>query len=142
MVRGQQLDLESEGKELDLLSVENIHANKTGALIAFSANAGALIAGARDSERVAIDEYATGLGLLFQITDDLLDVTQPTEALGKTAGKDKQVGKGTYPSVLGIDQTREKIKEVHDQTIGVLEGLPLDTSSLRAISDFLVTRGH
>ncbi len=142
MVRGQQLDLESEGKELDLLSVENIHANKTGALIAFSANAGALIAGARDSERVAIDEYATGLGLLFQITDDLLDVTQPTEALGKTAGKDKQVGKGTYPSVLGIDQTREKIKEVHDQTIGGLEGLPLDTSSLRASSYFLVTRGH
>lgn len=142
MVRGQQLDLESEGKVLELESVENIHANKTGALIAFSANSGALIAGAKESERGAIDEYATGLGLLFQITDDLLDVTQPTEALGKTAGKDKEVGKGTYPSVLGIDETRQKIKEVHDQTIGVLEGLALDTSSLRAISDFLVARGH
>lgn len=141
MVCGQQLDLESEGKDLDLAEVEDIHLNKTGALIAFSANAGAIIAGAGEGVREAVNEYASGLGLLFQITDDLLDVTQSTEELGKTAGKDKAVGKATYPSVLGIDATREKIAEIHDRTIAALRELNSDKSILEAIADFLVTRG-
>ena len=79
MVVGQQHDLESEGRSLELSEIESIHANKTGALIAFSANAGAKIAQATAEQVNAISDYAEGLGLLFQITDDLLDVTASTE---------------------------------------------------------------
>src|SRR5688500_1920980 len=140
MVVGQQHDLESEGKSLSLTEIENIHVNKTGALIAFSANAGATIAGAKDDIAKAISSYAEGLGLLFQITDDLLDVTASTEDLGKTAGKDEAAGKATYPSVLGIEATRAKIAEIRERTVSVLETVPGDTTLLSSIADFLVSR--
>jgi len=140
MVVGQQHDLESEGKSLSLPEIESIHVNKTGALIAFSANAGATIAGANDHIAKAISSYAEGLGLLFQITDDLLDVTASTEDLGKTAGKDEAAGKATYPSVLGIESTRTKIAEVRERTVSVLETVPGDTTFLSSIADFLVSR--
>lgn len=141
MVRGQQLDLESEGKQLDLASVENIHANKTGALIVFSANAGAIIGLADEQANSIISDYAANLGLLFQITDDLLDVTRSTHELGKTAGKDVAVGKATYPGLLGIDGTREMIAKIHGQTITQLESLNGNTFVLRAIADFIINRG-
>ena len=140
MVVGQQHDLESEGKSLTLAEIENIHVNKTGALIAFSANAGAKIAGADGEVGKAISDYAEGLGLLFQITDDLLDVTASTEELGKTAGKDEAAGKATYPSVLGVEATRAKIAEVRERIVSVLEKVPGDTSLLKSIGDFLVFR--
>jgi geranylgeranyl pyrophosphate synthase len=140
MVVGQQHDLESEGKSLTLAEIENIHVNKTGALIAFSANAGAKIAGADGEVGKAISDYAEGLGLLFQITDDLLDVTASTEELGKTAGKDEAAGKATYPSVLGVEATRAKIAEVRERIVSVLEKVPGDTSLLKSMGDFLVFR--
>ena len=140
MVVGQQHDLESEGKSLTLPEIEIIHINKTGALIAFSANAGAKIAGADGEVGKAISDYAEGLGLLFQITDDLLDVTASTEELGKTAGKDEAAGKATYPSVLGVEATRAKIAEVRERIVSVLEKVPGDTSLLKSIGDFLVFR--
>jgi geranylgeranyl diphosphate synthase, type II len=140
MVVGQQHDLESEGKSLTLPEIEIIHINKTGALIAFSANAGAKIAGADGEVGKAISDYAEGLGLLFQITDDLLDVTASTEELGKTAGKDEAAGKATYPSVLGVEATRAKIAEVRERIVSVLEKVPADTSLLKSIGDFLVFR--
>jgi len=141
MVVGQQLDLESEGRALGLSEIEHIHVNKTGALIAFSAVAGGIIADASDDTVKAVSDYAEGLGLLFQITDDLLDVTASTEDLGKTAGKDQAAGKATYPSVLGVEATRMKIDEVRGRTVEVLGKLPADTSLLRSIADFLVYRG-
>jgi geranylgeranyl diphosphate synthase, type II len=140
MVVGQQHDLESEGKSLTLPEIEIIHINKTGALIAFSANAGAKIAGADGEVGKAISDYAEGLGLLFQITDDLLDVTASTEELGKTAGKDEAAGKATYPSVLGVEATRAKIAEVRERIVSVLEKVPGDTSLLTSMGDFLVFR--
>ena len=140
MVVGQQHDLESEGKSLTLPEIEIIHINKTGALIAFSANAGAKIAGADGEVGKAISDYAEGLGLLFQITDDLLDVTASTEELGKTAGKDEAAGKATYPSVLGVEATRAKIAEVRERIVSVLEKVPGDTSLLKLMGDFLVFR--
>ena len=141
MVVGQQHDLESEGKELSLEEIEGIHVNKTGALIAFSAKSGATIAGAAASEVEIISKYAEGLGLLFQITDDLLDVTSTTEALGKTAGKDLAAEKATYPKVLGLDATRVKIDEVRGRTASLLDQLQVETGRLRSIADFLVSRG-
>ena len=141
MVVGQQHDLEAEGKELSLDEIEAIHVNKTGALIAFSAKAGASIAGAAVEEVEIVSKYAEGLGLLFQITDDLLDVTATTEVLGKTAGKDLAAEKATYPKVLGLDATRDKIDEVSVRTASLLDQLPVETGLLRSVAEFLVSRG-
>src|SRR4051812_22115852 len=107
MVAGQAHDLAAEarhdvaGEELEL-----IHRRKTGALIAAAARAGARIAGANDSEAEAVTRYALDLGLLFQITDDLLDVTASAEDLGKTPGKDARSRKATYPALYGLDAAR------------------------------------
>jgi geranylgeranyl pyrophosphate synthase len=90
MVAGQQLDLEGEGKTFSIEDLEKIHHRKTGALIAAAARAGALIGAASENELAAISDYALKLGLLFQITDDLLDVTQTTAILGKTAERTRR----------------------------------------------------
>ena len=92
MVAGQQLDLDAEGREIDAVRIEKIHQNKTGALIAASACSGAIIGGARENEIEAVNAYASKLGLLFQITDDIIDVTQSTDVLGKTAAASAGVG--------------------------------------------------
>jgi geranylgeranyl diphosphate synthase, type II len=141
MVVGQQLDLEAEGRGLSLEEVENIHVNKTGALIAFSANAGALIAEAGERELAKVSGYAEKVGLLFQVTDDLLDVTSTTEELGKTAGKDVAAAKATYPSSIGIENTRRFAEEIHRDAIAQLDDIVTDTRMLRMVADFLLTRG-
>ena len=141
MVVGQQLDLEAEGRELSLGEVENIHVNKTGALIAFSAIAGALIAEAGERELATVSGYAEKIGLLFQVTDDLLDVTSTTEELGKTAGKDVAAAKATYPSSIGIEDTRRFAEEIHRDAIAQLDDIVTDTRTLRMVADFLLTRG-
>ncbi len=104
MVAGQQLDLEAEGKSISVEDLKRIHLMKTGALICAAARAGAIIGEANEQEIQAVTNYAAQLGLLFQITDDLLDVTQTTEVLGKTAGKDARAEKATYPDFYGIEK--------------------------------------
>lgn len=140
MVMGQQSDLDAEGKTLTIAEIEEIHVNKTGALIAYSANAGAIIAGVSRAEVEAVGEYAEGLGLLFQITDDLLDVTASTEELGKTAGKDQAAGKATYPGLLGLEETRTRIEGLRCRTDAALDKLSSDARLLRTILQYLVTR--
>ena len=102
MVAGQQLDLQAEGRETTIDEIEHIHRLKTGALIAACGSAGVIIGNGTEAETRAIGEYSANLGLLFQITDDLLDITQSTEDLGKTARKDIAAEKATYPSIYGI----------------------------------------
>lgn len=140
MVAGQQLDLESEGKAISAADVERIHKNKTGALISFSAVAGAIIAGASGSDLDAVQRYADRVGLLFQITDDVLDITESTSTLGKTAAKDVGSGKATFPSIYGIDGSREMIKSVHRQALDELEQIDRPTGLLRQIADYIVAR--
>jgi geranylgeranyl diphosphate synthase, type II len=140
MVDGQQLDLEAEGKSISLEDLEKIHQNKTGAMISVSARCGAIIAEASETELNAITNYASKLGLLFQITDDLLDVTQTTEVLGKTAGKDERAEKATYPSIYGIAETQKLAEKVHAEAIGELNNLKQPTEILREIADFILKR--
>lgn len=141
MVKGQQLDLEGEGCELTLEKVKEIHANKTGALIAFSATAGGLIADVEPKILDSVRAYGEKLGLLFQVTDDLLDVTKTTEQLGKTAGKDVDSDKATFPSNLGIDGTREYAKATLEATVAAInENGTIDTLRLREIARFLLER--
>lgn len=140
MVVGQQLDLEAEGQELTLEQVENIHLNKTGALISFSATAGAIIAGVRGSKLSDVTAFASKIGLLFQISDDLLDMTQTTEVLGKTAGKDAASGKATYPRTVGIEETKQMMLRCHKEAVSILERLQTDTQVLAGIADSFVSR--
>ena len=140
MVSGQQLDLEGEGSSLSLSEVEQIHRQKTGALITAAAAAGAIIGEAPSDELGLIRSFAGHLGLLFQITDDLLDVTQPTEALGKTAGKDASSDKATYPSLLGVAETRSLAEKVRQDALSCLTRLKKETAHLRSLVDLITDR--
>ena len=140
MVAGQQLDLEAEGRTITIDELENIHARKTGALISISAIAGGMIAGAPDAEIAAVEQYALKICLLFQITDDLLDVTQPTETLGKTAGKDAMAEKATYPGHFGIDATREMAENVRREAANALRTIDRDTELLLEFADLIANR--
>lgn len=141
MVAGQQLDLEAEGKAASISEIEQIHRLKTGALISACAMAGVIIGSGRFEERQAISEYASNLGLLFQITDDLLDVTGTTEDLGKTARKDVEAQKATYPSAVGIDKTAEHAKELCDAAVAALGTIDRDTRLLADIARHILRRG-
>ena len=140
MVAGQALDLEAESRAVDGDELETIHHRKTGALIRAAARCGAMIAGANETELAAITEYATKLGLLFQITDDLLDVTATAEDLGKTPGKDARSQKATFPALYGIEKTGERVVSVHQAARDALATLELPTLLLRSIAGFILER--
>ena len=140
MVAGQALDLDAESREVSDAELELSHGLKTGALIIAAARSGAIIANASEHELAVVTRYASQLGLLFQITDDLLDVTATSEALGKTPGKDARSSKATFPSILGIDETRERAQWVHREALAALDELPRPTGQLRAIADFILER--
>ncbi|MDH3530191.1 MAG: polyprenyl synthetase family protein, partial [Acidobacteriota bacterium] len=139
MAAGQQLDLQSEGKQITAEDLEQIHRKKTGALIVVSARAGARIGGAEPDVLRSVSQYADLLGLLYQITDDLLDVTQTTDVLGKTAGKDATAEKATYPSIYGIEETRKLAVDVHRRACEELVDLE-DSTILMAIADRVLDR--
>ncbi len=140
MVAGQQMDLNAEGQQLGLHEIGAIHRRKTGALITAAARAGAIIGNASEQELAAVGEYADKLGLLFQVTDDLLDVTQSTEGLGKTAGKDVGVKKATYPSILGIDETRTAVRSISDEACAALTTIDRGKSMLAALAEHIASR--
>jgi len=140
MVAGQACDLEAESREVSPGELEQIHGLKTGALIIAAARCAALIADASATELAAVTSYAAQLGLLFQITDDLLDVTATIETLGKTPGKDQRSKKATYPALYGMDVTRSHLARAHRAAIGALEDIDRPTGLLRAIADYISQR--
>jgi geranylgeranyl pyrophosphate synthase len=117
-----------------------IHRNKTGMLIRAAARMGAMTAGASPDHLAAISRYADHIGLMFQIVDDLLDVTQTTEHLGKKAGKDQDAGKLTYPGVFGIDASRAEVGRLHREALAVLAPFEAAADPLRHLADYLATR--
>ena len=137
MVAGQALDLDAESREVTAAQLNRIHHLKTGALIRAAARGGALIAGARETELAAITEYAANLGLLFQITDDLLDVTATAEDLGKTPGKDARSRKATFPAIHGIESTQKRIDSVHRAACEALRPIDKPTILLNSIADLI-----
>ncbi|HUE83400.1 MAG TPA: farnesyl diphosphate synthase [Pyrinomonadaceae bacterium] len=140
MVAGQAHDLEAESRAVSGEELEQIHRLKTAALIIAAARCGALVARANEAELRAITTYAAHLGLLFQITDDLLDVTATAEALGKTPGKDARARKATYPAIYGVAAAGERARSVHTHTCAALESISRPTELLRGIADFILTR--
>jgi geranylgeranyl diphosphate synthase type II len=140
MVAGQAFDLEAESRAVTSAQLQQIHQLKTGALIIAAARCGAIIADATDDEVLAVSEYAAHLGLLFQITDDLLDVTASAKDLGKTPGKDARARKATYPALYGIDAARQHAIDIHQQTSRSLATIDRPTNTLSAIADFILQR--
>jgi len=140
MVAGQGCDLEAESREVSAGELELIHRLKTGALILAAARCGAIIAGALEAELAAVTEYAAQLGLLFQITDDLLDVTATAETLGKTPGKDQRAQKATYPALYGVEATRKHLLNAHQSACAALENIARPTQLLHDIADFIMER--
>jgi geranylgeranyl pyrophosphate synthase len=140
MVAGQACDLEAESREVGARELEQIHRLKTGALIIAAARSGAIVAGAAEAELAAITDYSAQLGLLFQMTDDLLDITATAETLGKTPGKDVRSKKATYPALYGLDATKEHLFRTHQAACASLDSLQQPTDLLRSIADFILER--
>ncbi|WP_320677102.1 geranylgeranyl diphosphate synthase CrtE [Prochlorococcus sp. MIT 1300] len=140
LVGGQVVDIESEGKEVDLETLEFIHLHKTGALLKACVISGALIGGADEELLKALRTYAKGIGLAFQIIDDILDVTASSEVLGKTAGKDLLADKTTYPKLLGLEESRRRADELVSKAKDVLKPWEQSASPLLALADYITNR--
>jgi len=141
MVAGQAHDLSAEARaDVTAEELEHIHRRKTGALIAASARAGALVAGASAPDAEVLTRYALDLGLLFQITDDLLDVTASAADLGKTPGKDARSQKATYPALYGLEAARALAREVHARACAALDTLETPTPMLRGLARLVLER--
>ena len=142
MVAGQALDIDAEARQVLDVEVEEIHRLKTAALIICAVRCGAIIAGANEKELEAVTNYATNLGLLFQITDDLLDVTATEQELGKTPGKDARSAKATYPALYGLEEARVAATKAHGDAVAALKTIDQPTDSLRQIADFTLNRSR
>ena len=143
LVGGQVLDLESEGKtDITAETLTFIHTHKTGALLETSVVSGAILAGAGPEEVQKLSQYAQNIGLAFQIIDDILDITATHEELGKTAGKDLVAQKATYPSLWGIEESRNQAQQLIDSAIDKLADYGEKAAPLRAIAQYIVNRKH
>lgn len=141
MVCGQVLDLQAEGKHVAQDELENIHRNKTGALIQAAIMMGAVtIYSGTDQAIPKLRQFGQSIGLAFQVQDDILDITASTETLGKTAGKDEQVQKSTYPALMGLEQAQAYAQTLHDQAFEALEYFGENAKELIDISKFLLDR--
>jgi geranylgeranyl diphosphate synthase, type II len=140
MIGGQARDLSGEGLSLSLQHLEAIHQAKTGALIVASLRMGALAAGAPPEIIAALQRYGIAIGLAFQIMDDVLDVTSTSSALGKTTGRDVELGKSTYPRLLGVEGARQRAQALIDDGLDALRAQDILTQELSEVANFIVTR--
>ncbi|MCZ2260114.1 polyprenyl synthetase family protein [Sporosarcina sp. G11-34] len=140
MVGGQILDIEGEEKQLTLTELETVHLHKTGALLSFCIEAGAILACVNDEKAKQLSMYAKNIGLAFQIQDDILDITATTEELGKTAGSDEASDKTTYPSLLGLQGAQDRLNEHHRLAKQSLSFLGKEESLLALFADYIVQR--
>ena len=140
MVGGQVVDMQSEGQEVDLPTLEYIHTHKTGALILAAIETGAILAGAGQIQQRALCRYGEAAGLAFQVADDILDIVANQEQLGKDVGSDLQRGKVTYPALLGLDGARERARELRNLAFSALHDFGESARPLREIASYIVDR--
>jgi len=140
MVGGQVIDLLSEGRALTRNELEYLHSKKTGALFVASVCCGARLGGADPTQLSALREYARALGLAFQVVDDLLDVEESTEAMGKRTHKDAAAGKATYPALIGLEQSRKLAGDLVREAHRALAGFDQRAEPLRMLATFAVER--
>ena len=142
MLGGQVVDIQSEGKKVTLETVNYIHNHKTAALIEASLMMGAQLAGADREVIQGFGAFGNKIGLAFQIVDDVLDLEQTTEALGKDAGSDLAKGKATYPAVVGIGASKAEARQLIEEANLELRKLPIQSGILELIADYIITRVH
>lgn len=143
LIGGQVADLAAEGKsDISLEALNFIHTHKTGALLEAAVIAGATLAGASEPDLKRLSNYAKNIGLAFQIVDDVLDVTRTSKELGKTAGKDLQAQKATYPRLWGLEESRKQAKQQIEQAKAAVMPLGENASPLLAIADYIIARTH
>ncbi|MER1956594.1 MAG: polyprenyl synthetase family protein [Solibacillus sp.] len=142
MVGGQILDMDGEQRLLNIQELETVHVNKTGALLRFSIESGAVLAGASEEDRKALVAYAHHIGLAFQIQDDILDIEGTSEELGKTAGKDVAAEKSTYPALLTLDGAKQKLNEHYNFAIEALQKVSIETTLLQQFAQYIVRRSN
>ncbi|MFN2621348.1 MAG: polyprenyl synthetase family protein [Chthoniobacterales bacterium] len=142
LIAGQVADLEAEGQRLNRAQVRSIHENKTAALLTTSVRLGAMAANATAKQLASITAFGRALGLAFQVIDDILDVTQTSEKLGKSAGKDLAAQKATYPAVIGLEKSRAEARRLTRQAHSALESLGESARVLRGLADYLLAREY
>ena len=143
MVTGQAIDLAATGQALQLEQLKTMHGYKTGALIEASVLMGAIATGAAKQQQLdALKQFASAIGLAFQIQDDILDVESSTEQLGKQQGSDVVNDKSTYTSILGLEQAREQATELYQQSMASLELFAERAEPLRQLASFIVNRAY
>jgi geranylgeranyl diphosphate synthase type II len=142
MVGGQVVDIESEGKAVDLPVLQYIHTHKTGAMILASVRVGAKLGSAAEVLLKALTRYGESLGLAFQIADDVLNVEGQAALMGKKTGSDLVKGKATYPSVLGVEESKIRSKELVDMAVDALKLLGPEADPLREIARFVIAREY
>ena len=140
MIGGQVVDLEAEHTRPTAEMLEYIHRSKTAALITASLVSGGIYAGAKDAEVTRLRAFGLAIGLAFQIVDDILDVTQTSEQLGKTAGKDTASEKATYPALFGIEKSQQKADELVSTAFAELETFGARADTLKELARFLIER--
>ena len=140
MVGGQMIDLESEHADVDAALIARLETMKTGALISYSAAAGAVLGKAGDSASKTLETFGFELGLAFQITDDLLDVEGDEDDVGKKVGKDAEAGKATFVSALGVDGAKREARQVTDRALSRLDVFGDRADDLRAVAEFVLAR--
>ncbi|HEX8312561.1 MAG TPA: farnesyl diphosphate synthase [Chthoniobacteraceae bacterium] len=142
LIAGQVMDLEGEGKKLTGKQLQFIHQAKTAALLTSSIRLGAMSANATPARLESLTAFGQALGLAFQVIDDILDVTQTTEKLGKTAGKDVAATKATYPAVFGLERSRAEAQRLTAAAHDALAPLGSKAATLRDIADYLLARDY
>ena len=144
MVAGQALDIKETGKQdLDIETLNGLHAAKTGALFRTSVQFGCIAAGHRDDDSfVSLSRFGDAIGLAYQITDDILDVVGTTDSLGKPAGSDARQKKTTYPALIGLDDSRRAAYRLYEQSMDTLRHLELAESSLASLVEKIIGRSH
>lgn len=142
MIGGQVIDMESEGKDIGLDVLQHLHLLKTGAIIRSSCTIGALMSGADSAQIQAVDEFASNLGVAFQIRDDILDCISSDEVLGKSVGSDEKSGKNTYVKILGLERSEELVKEYTDKAIKALDMFGESARFLTELAMYLVGRSY
>lgn len=142
LIAGQVADLEGEGKKSTRAELRFIHEGKTAAMIIVSLRLGAMSANATPAQLKALTDFSKNLGLAFQVIDDILDITQTSEKLGKSAGKDVAARKTTYPALIGLDAARREARRLTRAAHAALKAPGLKTERLRQLADYLLAREY
>ncbi|MCX7865874.1 MAG: polyprenyl synthetase family protein [Limisphaera sp.] len=142
LIAGQVADLESEGKQIPLRQLRYIHERKTSALLCCAVRLGGMSANCTARQLEALTRFGYHVGLAFQVIDDILDVTQTSEKLGKTAGKDVKARKATYPALVGLERSRQIAQTLTRRAFAALEPFGRKAAALHALAEFLLRRDH